>query len=47
MYWPGFLALAVVWAAWGAISSPLLILGGIAIFAAAIALWIREMIHAD
>lgn len=47
MYWPAFLALGVVWAAWGSISTPLLIFGGIAVFAAAIALWICEMIHAD
>lgn len=47
MYWPAFLAIGVVWGAWGAISSPLLIYAGIAVFIVALTLWIREMLHAE
>lgn len=46
-YWPGFLAISVVWMGWGAISNVLFIYAGFVLFLVAITRWIREMLHAE
>ncbi len=44
-YWPVTLALGVTLLVWGIISSPLLWIPGIILFAVALGGWIGEMLH--